>query len=526
MRKSLSFWMLGIVAMLASCSQNEDLLQGENNEKASKVTFSVNIDTGMKTRAVTDANDETPTRCVVGWYTQGGSIEQQDFSVTGTSFNVTVPDLEAETEYTFIFWADCGSEAYDVSDLTKIMRGRKPSIAFRNNEVVTTKPNSETPMDVTLTHAVAKVVAKQVNSGLSTNDEIGFSFSMPDYSYNLQDNTLNQEDAAATVTVSAETSVSADLLQGELLSAYVFAPSGETGEVVSSVNLWYKPAGKTQYETTITNVPLKQNYRTVLTGDFCSLHAGMTFTANIDKLWEDDVYPNEIVGNTIILSTPGTLSESEIATALSATDNTTATVVIEGEMNSADFNTLAYYNSNLESKRDNADNTLVQIIDLSKATGLDAVPNGNSTIGVGRQHFANVQKLILPKTCTKIDEYAFYQSGILGVEGVGVTSLYPSCFDNSLLKEAYFPSATYVGTWAFQLCRDLETLKLTAAGTLNATDARKIFESGNTSSTTLYLNPDKKMDAENGITPKPTSETSWLGYTFKEIIFEEPNVTE
>lgn len=275
--------MLGIVAMLASCSQNEDLLQGENNEKASKVTFSVNIDTGMKTRAVTDANDETPTRCVVGWYTQGGSIQQQEFTVNSTNFDVTVPNLEAETEYTFIFWADCGSEAYDVSDLTKIMRGSKPSIAFRNNEVVTTKPNSETPMDVTLTHAVAKVVAKQAGSNLLANDEIGFSFSMPDYSYNLQDNTLNQEDAAATVDVSAETSVSADLLQGELLSAYVFAPSEETGEVVSSVNLWYKPAGKTQYETAITNVPLKQNYRTVLTGDFSSLHAGMTFTANIDN---------------------------------------------------------------------------------------------------------------------------------------------------------------------------------------------------------------------------------------------------
>ena len=523
MRKSISFWMFGIVAMLASCSQNEDLLQGENNEKASKVTFSVNIDTGMKTRAV-DATDETPTRCVVGWYTQGGTIQQQEFTATGTSFNVTVPNLEAETEYTFIFWADCGSDAYDTSSLTKITRGSKPSIAFRN--IVTTTPNSETPVDVTLTHAVAKVVAKQVGSGLVADDKIGFSFNMPDYSYNAQDNTLSQENVTATVTVNAETSVSGAALQGELLATYVFAPSNETGEVVNSVALWCEPVGKTRYATAITNVPLKQNYRTVLMGDFSSFHAGMTFTANIEKQWEDDVYPNEIVGNTIMLSTPGTLSESEIATALSATDNTTSTVVIEGEMNPADFNTLAYYNSNLESKRDNADNTLVQIIDLSEATGLDAVPDGNSTTGVTQQHFANVQKLVLPKTCTKIGEYAFYQSGILGVEGVGVTSLYPSCFDSSLLKAANFPSATYVGTNAFQSCQDLETLKLTAAGILDATVARGIFASGNTGSTTLYLNPDKKMDAENGITPKPTSETSWLGYTFKEIIFEEPNVTE
>lgn len=522
MRKSISFWMLGIAAMLASCSQNEDLLQGEYNEKASKVTFSVNIDTGMRTRVVTDENDETPTRCVVGWYTQGGDIQKQEFTVTGTSFDVTVPNLEAETEYTFIFWADGGEEAYDASDLTKITRGSNPSIAFRN--IVTTTPNSET-QDVTLTHAVAKVVAKQVGNDLTADDKIGFSFNMPDYSYNLQDNTLNQEDAAATLPISAETTVSDAALQGELLSAYVFAPSGETGEVINSVALWYEPVGKAKYETTITNVPLKQNYRTVLMGDFSSLHAGMTFTANIENQWEDDIYPNEVEGNIITLSNPGTLSDSEIAAALGATGNSTATVVIEGEMNSADFNTLAYYNSNLDNKRDNADNTYVLIIDLSEATGLDEIPD-DEVYGVSRNHFANVQKLILPKTCTKVGSYAFHNSGILGVEGVGVIQLWPSCFDNTLLEEANFPSATYMGTYAFQLCKNLKTLKLTAAGTFDVTVNRRILTDSSTESTTLYLNSDKNMDAENEITPKAESETSWLGYTFKEIIFEEPNVTE
>lgn len=522
MRKSISFWMFGIVAMLTSCSQNEDLLQGENNERASKVTFSVNIDTGMKTRAV-DATDETPTRCVVGWYTQGGTIQQLDYPVTGTSFPVTVPNLEAETEYTFIFWADCGSDAYDTRDLTKITRGSKPSIAFRNSEVVTTKPNSETPKAVTLTHAVAKVVAKQVGSGLAADDKIGFSFNMPDYSYNAQNNTLSQEDETKTVPVNAETTVS-ETLQEELLSTYVFAPSGETGEVIGNVNVWYEPVGKEKYQTTITNVPLKQNYRTVLTGDFSSLHAGMTFTANIDNQWVDDIIPNEIEGNTITLSKPGTLSELDIAAALGATGNTAAKIVIEGEMNSADFNTLAYYNRNLDSKRDNADNTYCLIIDLSEATGLDAVPDGSYYSS--SEFFTKVQKLILPRTCTKVGDKAFFNSGILGVEGVGVTQLWPNCFDGSSLEEANFPSATYIGAYAFQLCRSLKTLRLTAAGEFDVTESRRILYDSSTESTTLYLNPDKKMDAENDVTPKQESETSWMTYTFKEIIFEEPNVTE
>lgn len=239
----------------------------------------------------------------------------------------------------------------------------------------------------------------------------------------------------------------------------------------------------------------------------------------------DNIIPNEVEGNTITLNKPGTLSESEIAAALGAKDNTDAKIVVEGEMNSADFNTLAYYNSNLDSKRDNAENTYVLIIDLSEATGLDAVPDG-SYYSSSSDFFSQVQKLILPKTCTKVGDKAFYSSGILGVEGVGVTELWPSCFDNSLLKEAYFPSATYMGSYAFQLCRNLKTLKLTAAGTFDVTESRRILIDSSTSSTTLYLNPDKKMDAENDITPKQESETSWMTYTFKEIIFEEPNVTE
>ncbi len=517
MRKSISFWMLCIVAMLASCSQNEDMLQGDSNERATKVTFSVNIDTGMKTRAVTDANDETPTRCVVGWYTQGGPIQQQAFDVEGTSFNITVPDLEAGTEYNFIFWADCGSEAYDATDLTKITRGNSPSIAFRNSETVTTTPDSETPMAVTLTHAVAKVVAKQIGNDLTANDKIGFSFEMPDYSYNLQDNTLSQGEEAATVTVNAEKTVSADALQGELCSTYVFAsPDEKGGEVVNNVSLQYVPVGKSQYETAISNVPLKQNYRTVLTGDFSSFHAGMTFTATIDNQWTDDIIPNEIEGNTITLGKAGTLSASDIAAALKADGNTTATVVVKGEMNATDFNTLAYYN------RDNADNTDVQIVDLSEATGLTAIPKAGRN-GVTSDHFANV-KLTLPKTCTSVGEYAFKYSGVLSVEGVGVTDLNLSCFESSLLEEANFPSATYIDMYAFQMCSNLKTLKLTAAGAIKV--GARILISSSTESTTLYLNPDKKMDAEGDAAPKPDSETSWSKYTFKEILFEEPGVTE
>ena len=55
MKKNISFWILGIAAMLASCSQDE-VLQGMDNSGG--VTITAQLSESMRTRAVTDGVTE------------------------------------------------------------------------------------------------------------------------------------------------------------------------------------------------------------------------------------------------------------------------------------------------------------------------------------------------------------------------------------------------------------------------------------------------------------------------------------
>lgn len=64
------FLMLGIAAMLASCSQNEELFTDKGNNTVQQVTFTLATDEKPQTRATTDG-----LRYVVAVYDEAGTTE-------------------------------------------------------------------------------------------------------------------------------------------------------------------------------------------------------------------------------------------------------------------------------------------------------------------------------------------------------------------------------------------------------------------------------------------------------------------
>lgn len=87
MNKKINLWMLGIAAMLASCSQNE--LTDTGTDREATAVFSVSMNGQINTRAtVTDPTDGTPSRCLMEVYNAGGVL-QGNKQYEGTSTNGT-----------------------------------------------------------------------------------------------------------------------------------------------------------------------------------------------------------------------------------------------------------------------------------------------------------------------------------------------------------------------------------------------------------------------------------------------------
>lgn len=78
------FLMLGIAAMLASCSQNEELFSDKGNNTVQQVTFTLATDEKPQTRATTDG-----LRYVVAVYDEAGTTEvKQETTFENNSFTI------------------------------------------------------------------------------------------------------------------------------------------------------------------------------------------------------------------------------------------------------------------------------------------------------------------------------------------------------------------------------------------------------------------------------------------------------
>ena len=257
--------MLGVAAMLASCSQ-DDALQNtvNNNEGLKPLTITASLPTdGMQTRA---AGDAAAARCYVqilnddGTDLAGGNSKPIPMNPDGDSFSTTVY-LNGANIYDFLFWAD--TEATDAAAPVDLR-----AVEYTNGETIAWAGKIDKGywtgdgIEIKLEHVVSRVTVT-TTSDFAGSEAWPFIVTMPTvYSkYNVE-----------TKKVVADSEVSGGytlkVIDGkydantEVCHFYVLGGN----ETSQELTLQYKgPHGNP--EIPFSNVPLLANYHITLKGD-------------------------------------------------------------------------------------------------------------------------------------------------------------------------------------------------------------------------------------------------------------------
>jgi len=405
MRKTISILMLGIAVMLASCSRDEDRLQTGGNGETTRVTFTARVEGGMnlrsaKTRSVTDPTDEAISRPGLEIYNRQSALAGDRIigSISGDNITFTA-QLEEGATYTCLFWADGGTEAYDITNLEAIACGANPSIAYYAKKQITA---SATPEDVTLTHAVSKVVLHETGT-LAAGDKVGVSFTLPGYTFNVTDCSCA---GGADEAIGKVFDITPETTTGQVGWLYVFAPAA--GADLATVTLSYTASGGSEKTAQVSNVPLKPNHRTVLKGEFAKIGTlAQGFNAALDTNWEGNYLDK------LITTAAGDITANP--TLIKQALNADGTLVIEGPVNTVDIYAVVQWT------RDNPG--MLKSLDLSGTTGLTEIE---------RETFVRndvITSVILPASLQTIGDRAFELSGLVEIEiPNSVTSIGKNCF--------------------------------------------------------------------------------------------------
>lgn len=275
MRKHLVFALLGMVTMFASCSQEENL----GSQSTDKVTsFTVAVDDGVKTRAVTEPTDK-PTRYIMEVYegttskdaTQAARVVQDN----GKFENVVLKDNQA---YTILFWADYGTtqdsgNEYDTSDLrkVKVASSGATKVAFAKS-IKFTVGTGGIPTDIVLEHAVAQVNFIQTGTLTAQPKKLRVSY-YSSYSLNVEDYAATEIAASVAHTLDCNS-----VTTGTIATEYIFV-SNEEGAVI---NIDATLDSETKKE--ISNAPFRRNYATNISGAYSDKYSA-TLKANCEGDW-------------------------------------------------------------------------------------------------------------------------------------------------------------------------------------------------------------------------------------------------
>lgn len=262
--------MLGIAAMLASCSQNEELFTDKGNNTVQQVTFTLATDEKPQTRAATDG-----LRYVVAVYDETGTTEvKQETTFKNNGFTILLPP----GTYKCLFWADYGSTNYDATDL-KSVKDLKSTKADANAEAFYASQSVEVSngnhVNVTLNRAVAKVILRETDE-LETGS-VTVTYSRPT-SFNVADGTTTgTESDTKTLTIKNKIQGTTDS-PVEIGSFYVLASANE-----ANLNNFVTKYNE-EKEKTISNVPVQANYLTYITGRY-GAKVNQQFLIDVNTTW-------------------------------------------------------------------------------------------------------------------------------------------------------------------------------------------------------------------------------------------------
>lgn len=261
--------MLGIAAMLASCSQNEELFSDKGNNTVQQVTFTLATDEKPQTRATTDG-----LRYMVAVYDEAGTTEvKQETTFENNSFTILLPP----GTYKCLFWADYGSTNYDATDLTSVKELKSTEAdanaeAFYANQSV--KVSNGNQVNVTLNRAVAKVILRETD--VLEPGSMTVTYSRP-LSFNVADGTTTgTESDTKTLSIANEIQGTTDS-PVEIDSFYVLASADEANlnNFITKYN---------EEEKTISNVPVQANYQTYITGKY-GAKVNQQFLIDVNTTW-------------------------------------------------------------------------------------------------------------------------------------------------------------------------------------------------------------------------------------------------
>ena len=506
MKKSV-FLMLGVAAMLASCSQDE--LGSPQGEGVAVITATVGG--GMQTRVPTYDNDGVAVdRCLLEVYDQGGNIVGSRHEATAAgadgAFTFTVSGLDPDAAYDFVFWADNKeANAYD-GDLKnrKLQAGADltEALAFRGMLDGVTPANAD---KVTLTHAVAKVTLKTTSS-LGAGDKVSLGMTDVADTWNVQAGTASG-DASLTYGYTLAQAVTGQTDGAEVTTFYVPAPAEGAN---SNMTLTYTKAGSgTPGTTAINNVPLKADYRTVLRGDIASLTSGgaISISASMEKAWNDQDEEIEFpVSNVIETTAAGQLTSDAVVKAAEAGNGS---VVIKGPINVKDLEAIAdcegleinldlseaiLYEEGGTNKLSKFPNTLCEDNDnISKAVltgiilpnGIDdladgcflnceslasvSLPEGLKTIGKSAFQGTGIKSITFPESLESIKSSAFEESKLEGelIVPDGVILSSASTFSYTNITSVVWNTNSNIHYLTFAGCKSLQTVTINNCGSIH-----------------------------------------------------------
>ena len=438
----MNFLMLGVAAMLASCSQEDALRDTVNdNEGLRPMTITATLPAdGMASRA---GGDAAVARCYAQVLADDGSeladgnsdprlMELRDGVYTTTVY------LKADETYDFLFWADTETATGQNAPASLT------AVAYANGQTIAWAGKTEDAMwsaegvSATLEHVVTRVTVRTTTE-FAVDGTHPLTVKVPTV-YGTYNVAAGKAEGGAEPNGYTFNAAAGTYGAGEEAGHFYVLGDGLNQTLV----LHYDgPLGNPM--KSISDVPLAANTHVTLSGDIYNsgLVAG-DIAANVALDWGEVQMQEGLTVNTathtITLEREGLLTKEVIAQAVG--DNGELTVL--GPMNQTDF-------ENLGESCQVADSP-IKILDLSGVeTQLTQLPQNTRTVsgysnGCVFAFSPNLEEITLPKVIRRLQRYAFRECVSLRiVKAPGVTTLNSNLFMQCpSLTEVWFTSD---GVW-------------------------------------------------------------------------------
>lgn len=254
--------------MVGTQSCSEDLLITDNAE----VSFTATLPADVSTRAYGDG--EKVNTLTVGVFDDNrNEIQRQSFSISGTSFDVSLTLAKNQT-YNFIFWAyDDNCTFYDIEDLTavKMMPPTEPvtfgqmessDAFFSVKENITITGNINHP--VTLIRPLAQI---NVGTAGKVIEATFMAMSAPDTFHPFSNTVSGETNFIWEYNTTTDEKFSVDGTEYNYLAmGYLFAPSDETMTVTCEIAFPQENGSTKTFE--FEQIELQANYHSNIAGSF------------------------------------------------------------------------------------------------------------------------------------------------------------------------------------------------------------------------------------------------------------------